>query len=213
MSGQTETPATTRTDPEPTIEMTKNLIDYNPETGVCTWKPRDISFFKDGKIKAETLWKKWNTRWAGKIAFSYINPEGYQKSNLKDHPQLAHRLIWEMVVGPIPKGMQIDHINGKRSDNRISNLRLVTQAENSRNMKMLRTNTSGVTGVTLGKKMKKWRARISDSNGQRIHLGYFHTKEEALASIHPLRTLPENNYTSRHGKHEAEEDSCSQVVA
>jgi hypothetical protein len=46
--------------------------------------------------------------------------------------KLAHRLIWEHVNGPIPKGMSIDHINGVRSDNRIVNLRLVTHQENIR---------------------------------------------------------------------------------
>ena len=44
----------------------------------------------------------------------------------------AHRLIWEHVHGPIPAGMSIDHINGDRADNRISNLRLVTHQENIR---------------------------------------------------------------------------------
>jgi hypothetical protein len=44
----------------------------------------------------------------------------------------AHRLVWETVHGPIPDGMCIDHRNARRSDNRISNLRLVTPAENSR---------------------------------------------------------------------------------
>ena len=177
------------------------------------WIKRNPSDFKEGKISAEMICHRWNSKWEGRPAFDYINPDGYKKGSFGGKSLQAHRVAWELTFGKIPEGMQIDHINGNRSDNRITNLRLVTQIGNSRNMKMLSTNTSGVTGVTLGKKMKKWRARISGSNGQRIHLGYFHTKEEALASMHPLRSLPENNYTSRHGKHEAEEDFDPQVVA
>lgn len=44
----------------------------------------------------------------------------------------VHRVIWESVHGPIPEGMQINHINGVKADNRISNLELVTQSENMR---------------------------------------------------------------------------------
>lgn len=45
-------------------------------------------------------------------------------------PLYAHRLVWETVHGPIPKGMEIDHRNGRKADNRIINLDLVTRSEN-----------------------------------------------------------------------------------
>ena len=44
---------------------------------------------------------------------------------------LAHRLVWEAVHGPIPKGMELNHINGVKTDNRIANLELVTPSENA----------------------------------------------------------------------------------
>ena len=72
----------------------------------------------------------------------------------------AHRIIWEMHNGPIPEGMQIDHINHVRDDNRIENLRLVSHKTNHRNRTMQSNNSSGVTGVSWMSKINKWRAQI-----------------------------------------------------
>lgn len=56
--------------------------------------------------------------------------------NIDRKPRREHRLIWEEAYGPIPKGMQIDHINGVRTDNRLENLRLATNQQNSSNRKV-----------------------------------------------------------------------------
>jgi hypothetical protein len=92
----------------------------------------------------------------------------------------AHRLIWEKVNGPVPRGLDIDHINGVRTDNRIENLRLVTRSQNNQNVRRARIDnrTSGVKGVSLHKQSGKWRARIT-VNGQRFHLGNFDTVDQA----------------------------------
>lgn len=58
---------------------------------------------------------------------------------------LAHRVIWELVNGPIPEGMEIDHIDRCRSNNKVDNLRLVTSSENS-------CNTSGHSDYRTGVK-------------------------------------------------------------
>lgn len=57
----------------------------------------------------------------------YILVGSHGKPNKK-----AHRIIWEVVHGPIPKGMQINHLNGIKNDNRITNLELVTEGQNRR---------------------------------------------------------------------------------
>ena len=109
----------------------------------------------------------------------YIEANGYwiHRSGWKNIKQ--HRYIWEKANGPIPAGMQIDHINGKRDDNRLSNLRLATNQENAQNAKLRITNTTGVTGVSWSKGKGKWHSYIM-SNYKKIHLGYYTDFFEAV---------------------------------
>lgn len=87
----------------------------------------------------------------------------------------AHRLAWIWMFGDIPKGKVIDHINGDHSDNKIENLRICCQKENTQNKKEQKTK-SGFSGV---EKLKKgWRAYIH-FNYKKIHLGLYNTPEEA----------------------------------
>lgn len=90
-----------------------------------------------------------------------VRPDGYLQVSLFGKTQLVHRVIWEMHNGPIPDGMEIDHINHDRLDNRIENLRIVSRQENSVNLSKRIDNTSGIVGVSWSKRMGKWRARIS----------------------------------------------------
>ncbi len=66
-------------------------------------------------------------------------PDGYVHVQLFNKKYYTHRIIWEMFNGKIPDGLQIDHINSKRDDNRISNLQLVTNKKNSQR----RSNSKG----------------------------------------------------------------------
>lgn len=58
---------------------------------------------------------------------------GYRFYNIKSKIKSGHRIVWETFVGEIPDGYEIDHINGNRDDNRLTNLKLVTHKENCNN--------------------------------------------------------------------------------
>ena len=82
------------------------------------------------------------------------------------------------VIMSAPEDKEVDHINGNGLDNRLSNLRLVNRAENQRNSKRRKDNTSGFKGVSHHGKSGRWQARIR-VDGKQKSLGLFSTKEEA----------------------------------
>ena len=92
----------------------------------------------------------------------------------------AHRLAWFYVYGSWPND-QIDHINRNKTDNRIANLREVTNKQNQQNASKRSDNTSGHPGVSWYKRDSKWQARIKH-NQKDTHLGYFENLEEAIAA-------------------------------
>lgn len=162
-----------------TPEMLRKLLRYEPETGKLFWRARTPDLFEDGKRSAEHLCANWNSRWAGKEAFTSGNGNGYKSGHIFSRKYKAHRVIWAIFYGAWPEH-QIDHKNGVRSDNRISEMRSVTPEENSRNQKMRKTNTSGHMGVQWVKRDEKWRARIN-VDGKRKELGDFTNKDDAIA--------------------------------
>ena len=95
---------------------------------------------------------------AGDIAGT-LGSGGYTYIRVDKAQHLAHRLIWLYHNSELPDA-EIDHINGARTDNRISNLRNATSAENSKNQKTRKNNSSGIMGVSWVKSASKWRARI-----------------------------------------------------
>ena len=147
---------------ELTAEYLRSVLHYSPETGIFTWKVSTSRRVKTGDI-------------AG-------SPEGhgYLQIRLQRRPHKAHRLAWLHVYGEWPKD-QLDHINRNRSDNRISNLREVSNKQNGQNASKPSNNTSGHPGVCWHKRDSKWVAKITHSY-KRIHLGYFKTMEEAIAA-------------------------------
>lgn len=172
------------------IQRLKELLDYNPETGELLWKPRALSHFSD-----EGHWKTWNTRFGSTVAGG-IYANGYRAVSFSGMRYYAHRIAWAMHTGEWPSD-QIDHINQKRDDNRISNLRQVTNHENTKNKVRLKRNTSGVTGVDWDKRKGKWRAQIKH-NKRGIFLGYFADFDEATA----VRKAAEVKfgYSENHGR-------------
>lgn len=138
--------------------MAKSTVLVNPESGTID------RIYACGKILRNVGTK---------------HNKGYFSLMVNGEMKLSHRLVWESVHGQIPDGFQIDHINGFRRDNRISNLRLVTPSQNNQNRSTCRAgNVSGKKGVILDKRTGHWIASIAN-NGKRKHLGSFLTIDEA----------------------------------
>lgn len=169
----------------------RNVFFYDAADGCLIWRRRPVDHFKD-----ESYQRRWNNRYAHKRVGN-VGDTGYLRINLCGRMYLAHRVVWLYVHGEWPNG-EIDHINGDRSDNRISNLRLVTKTQNARNARRPVTNTSGIVGVSYDTRDKKWHAYIGVGNGQRTSLGYFATKEEAVAARRGAQRVL--GYHSNHGR-------------
>lgn len=120
--------------------------------------------------------------------------DGYAMGTVFGKPMKAHRVIFCMVYGFWPE--YVDHINGIRHDNRLSNLRASTKVENGKNQKLFSSNKSGYVGVNWYKRGKKWRAFIG-INRKRVYLGQFDTKEEAV--IARELASKEHGFSERHG--------------
>jgi hypothetical protein len=107
------------------------------------------------------------------------NGFGYLITRVDRKPYFNHRLIFLYHHGYMPENM-IDHIDRNRANNKINNLREVSNSCNIRNAKQPRNNTSGVKGIHWFKRVKKWTAYI-DVGGLRKHLGYYQDFTEAVA--------------------------------
>lgn len=150
------------------------LVAYVPETGEIFWRTRSREWFT-----TERACSAWNGRFAGKEAGT-ISRMGYSHLSVAGRFFQAHRLIWLLMTGSGAPA-EIDHINGMKSDNRWSNLRAVSHAENGRNLAMAANNTSGVTGVGWNARFGKWQARIRIA-GRSKSLGYFDSLEDAATA-------------------------------
>lgn len=163
---------------ELTQAMARQLLEYDPHTGKLTWRKRTPDLFAGTRNSAEHSCKRWNTKFSGKEAFTAVTT-GYKVGAIFAKNYLAHRVIWLLLFGHFPDE-QIDHINGDRTDNRLANLRAVTNAENCKNQCARSDNTTGVTGVYWFKRDSKWVVSIT-ANGKQKHLGYFDEFEDAVA--------------------------------
>lgn len=91
----------------------------------------------------------------------------------------VHNIVWIAFNGPIPKGLEIDHENGNKSDNRLSNLRLATHSQNLMNRSGPTSKSkTRVLGVYFNRFHRKWHAQI-EKDQKRNHLGYFANLEDA----------------------------------
>lgn len=157
------------------IDLLRSLIVYDPISGLMTWKRRSSGFMG----YSESTANKFNSRFAGQPACATPNGTGYLTSGILGNTYRAHRVAWALAYGEWPIA-DIDHINGDRQDNRLANLRVVTDAENNLNKRLSRNNKSGHIGVSWAKTKYKWVVTIGFRNTRRV-LGYFSTVEEAIA--------------------------------
>lgn len=170
----------------PSPERLRKLLTYDPLTGKLFWKFRTLDLCKNSMAM-----KVFNTSYAGKEAFTasmYTAGKAYKCGGIFGKTYLAHRVIWAIVSGEWPK-FDIDHIDGNSLNNCIENLRDVTHRINCQNLKLPADNASGHIGVSWNKDACKWVSYIT-ANGERISLGYFEWKEEAIQA----RKLAEIRY-------------------
>ena len=142
-----------------TQERLKELLHYNPETGIFTWKTTK-GRMREGNHPGT------------------ITEKGYLRFQIDGKAYLSHRVAWLHVYGVFPED-QIDHINRIKDDNRITNLREATNNLNQCNMsKRLPNSSSKYRGVGLHKSSGKWRAYVS-FKGKGFSLGLHNTPEDA----------------------------------
>lgn len=156
-------------------ERLRELLHYDPATGVFTRLVRTSNRIKVGDVAGSA------------------NSEGYIRICVEGSEYYAHRLAWLYTTGLWPKE-QIDHINGVRDDNKWSNLREATVAQNQQNLRKARNgNKCGLLGVS--EHYGRWRAKIK-VNGSQINIGTFDTPIDAHEAyiaykyaIHPFQTF------------------------
>lgn len=167
-----------------------NIYDLSGEYGVgYTLKEEEFYFDLEDydKIKKYT--------WS-------INDDGYVITNSSGNDYyLLHRLITD-----VKNDFDVDHINHNKNDNRKKNLRLTTTQQNCSNRKI--TNKYGINGIS--KLNDKWVASIGVNN-QRIVLGYFNTKEEAILSREQAEEKYYGEYSFRHSMKIAEENTLCKI--
>lgn len=157
-----------------TPERVKDLLEYNPDTGVLFWR-----------VNRSTVKAGMRAGWLNKTT-------GYILVHIDGRAYQAHRIIWTIVYGRWPQE-QIDHINRDRADNRLANLRGASIAENAQNKSLYKNNASGYSGIGWHKQTQKWHVRLYIS-GKTKSLGLFKTLEDAISTreiaktrIHPFK--------------------------
>ena len=120
---------------------------------------------------------------------------GYKSFHIINKRYLSHRLVWLWVNKEFPN-QSIDHINGERDDNRINNLRDVTNKVNHQNTYMHKTNTSGACGVSPHSDGYGWEVNIHNPEGGKFRK-YLSSKADAIECA--KAKYIEYGYSKRHG--------------
>lgn len=165
-----------------TVEQVREALRYSPVVGVFEWR-------KPGRrIRV------------GGLAGAVVKGSGYVRIVLAGKPYPAHRLAWLYMTGAWP-AEDIDHIDGDRSNNAWNNLRQATKSTNGWNKCVMRTNRSGIKGLSQHNETGRWQARF-EANGE-IWSAMFATKEAAESAIREKRSQVHGEFAN-HGIHRFE---------
>jgi len=134
----------------------KSILSYNPKTGVFTW----LVGKRMGTIAGSLHWR------------------GHRHIKIDQKKYHASRLAFLYMMGKFPE-KEVDHKNRVRDDDTWDNLRDVSHSTNERNKGLRPSNTSGCTGVSWFKPIKRWHVRIK-VEGRSISLKYFKNKTDAI---------------------------------
>jgi hypothetical protein len=171
-----------------TDEEIRRRIGYNPETGEFWWK---VTIGGRGAKSGEPMTGR-------------LNGRGYLDIGVNNKRHLLHRVAWFLSKGEWPE--HIDHIDHNRTNNRIANLRSVSNAQNMLNKGMSSRNRSGITGVDWYGRDKKWRAQIAKGK-KHIWLGCFDSLLDAVAARKSAEARL--GFHANHGRINAYESACN----
>lgn len=164
-----------KTSNSPTPDQLRNLLSYSPGTGEIRFRERGPEWFSAAAYPEKAA-AAWNKGFTGKVTFATPHMGGYSAGRIAGSVLLAHRVAWALHYGEWPRH-EIDHINGDRTDNRISNLRDVHHSLNQRNRKLRSDNTSGADGVSWNAKCGFWYVTAAGK-----YVGIFKDFDQAVAA-------------------------------
>lgn len=158
-----------------TQEYLRKRLHYDPDTGMFTWKQRDVQ--PDNTMGDRLFNTKFSGKRAGHVWTYKKSRTKYRSIHLAGKMYQEHRLAFLYMTGKFPpKG--VDHKDGDGLNNRWGNLRPANQSENKANGRLNSNNTTGFKGVTFYKATQRFQAQIY-VRGKNIALGYFNTSEKA----------------------------------
>jgi hypothetical protein len=139
----------------------REVLDYNPDTGIFRWKIKSSKSLSIGETAGCT------------------RADGYVTIQYNAIPYLAHRLAWVYTHGELPSTSIIDHVDGNPSNNKLNNIRVCAPTQNQQNRRVNSNSISGFKGVSWVEERQKWKARTWLKR-KYYFLGYFDTKEDAI---------------------------------
>jgi len=150
---------------ELTQQYVREIFNYDPETGILTWKVKKSRNVNIGD--------------AAGCEFKNRSGKRYLRVSINDKLYFTHRIAWLHFNGALHH--EIDHIDGNGLNNKLNNLRDVPRLDNSKNQRKSTRNKSGIVGVCWDRTYNKWRAYIR-VNGVLHSIGQFKSLFDAVCA-------------------------------